>query len=274
MSTLKNLDVTTKSWNPILCFIIRRKVDQQSLAALENSVDAPTEIPTLRSVLTFIERRACMLETISAQPTATLRHQSIHNEESCKICHLGPHNFRRQAIIQVGACTNWLSTAHTVENCRSPATGRVCQQRHHSLLQQVSISNLVAGAATIAGYDDVGGYTLLAIAKVSLQGPNGQLQTCRAVLDGGSQVSLISRRMAGLLSFKLSSVTSGLETPIEVFIIPTVITDQPSVPIDTDLNIPKGLPFGDPDFRQPGPIDLTLGVEVYSRVITGELLEL
>jgi len=72
----------------------------------------------------------------------------------------------------------------------------------------------------------------------------------------------------------LSSVTSGFETLIEVFIVPTVITDQPSVPIDTDFNIPGGLPLADPDFRQPGPLDLTLGVEVYYRVITGELLEL
>jgi len=55
--------------------------------------------------------------------------------------------------------------------------------------------------------------------------------------------------------------------------MPTVITDQPLVPITTDLNIPEGLPFADPDFRQPGPIDLTLGVEVFSRVTTGELLE-
>jgi len=52
----------------------------------------------------------------------------------------------------------------------------------------------------------------------------------------------------------------------------TVITDQPSVPIATDLNIPEGLPLADPDFRQPGPIDLTLGVEVFSCVIAGELL--
>jgi len=124
MSTLQNLDVTTK-WDPILCFIIRRKLDQQSLAVLENSADAPTEIPTLRSVLTFIEQRACMLETISAQPTATFRHQSVHNEESFKICHLGPNHFRAcsrvqqmdpktrcQVIIQVGACKNCLSTAH------------------------------------------------------------------------------------------------------------------------------------------------------------------
>jgi len=51
-------------------FFIRRKAD------------APTEIPMLRSVLTIIERRAGILETISTQPTATLRYQSVHNEES------------------------------------------------------------------------------------------------------------------------------------------------------------------------------------------------
>jgi len=73
---------------------------------------------------------------------------------------------------------------------------------------------------------------------------------------------------------KLSPCTSGFETLLDVFMLPTVITDQPSVPIATDLNIPEGLPLADPDFRQPGLIDLTLGVEVFSRVITGELLEL
>jgi len=130
-----------------------------------------------------------MLEAISAQPTATLRHESAHNEKSCKICHLGQHilracsriqqmdpKARRQAIIQVGACTNCLSTAHKVENCGSPATCRDCQQRHHSLLYQGPTSNLVAGAETIAGYDNLREYALLATAKVSLRGPTGQLQ--------------------------------------------------------------------------------------------------
>jgi len=49
---------------------------------------------------------------------------------------------------------------------------------------------------------------------------------------------------------------------------------SPSGILRSDLNIPEGLPLADPDFRQPGPIDLTLGVEVFSRVIKGELLEL
>jgi len=42
----------------------------------------------------------------------------------------------------------------------------------------------------------------------------------------------------------------GFETLVEAFIVPTVITNQPSVPY--------------PDFRQPGPIDLTLGLDIYS----------
>jgi len=64
MSTLKNLDVSTKSWDPILCFLIRRKLDQKFLAALENSADALTEILTLRCVLTFNERRACKVNKV------------------------------------------------------------------------------------------------------------------------------------------------------------------------------------------------------------------
>jgi len=57
---------------------------------------------------------------------------------------------------------------------------------------------------------------------------------------------------------KLSSCTSWFETLLEVFIMHTVITDQPSVPTATDLNTPEGLPLADPDFCQPGLIDLTL----------------
>jgi len=74
----------------------------------------------------------------------------------------------------------------------------------------------VAGAVTIAGYDDVEGYTLLATNKVSVQGPNGLLQTCRAVIDGRSQVNLISRRMADPLSLKERSPIeiSGIEGKI------------------------------------------------------------
>jgi len=44
LSNLKNLDISTISWDPILFYIIRRKLDHQALAALEYSADASTEV--------------------------------------------------------------------------------------------------------------------------------------------------------------------------------------------------------------------------------------
>jgi len=147
-----------------------------------------------------------------------------------------------------GAWTNCLSTAHKVENCGTPATCRVCL--HHSLLHHGPTSNPVAGSATIPGYDNSKGYAL---------------QTCRAVTDAGSQVNLIWRRMANLLSLK------DMSSPIEI----SGIGGKPQQQLDQDWSshyVHQGLKH--PDFRQPGPIDLTLGVDEYSRVITGELLRL
>jgi len=159
LSTLKNLDISTKSWDPIQCFNIRRKLSQRTLAALENSTDAPTDTSVLTSVLTF-------MKTINVQPSTTFSHHTVHKEKSCKICHVGLLYFRpctrfqemypktrRQAIIQVGECTHCLSTAHKVEICGSLATCRVCQQRHNLVLHKGPTKNSVSGAVTIIGYD-------------------------------------------------------------------------------------------------------------------------
>jgi len=61
------------------------------------------------------------------------------------------------------------------------------------------------------------------------------------------------------------------ETLVEVFIIPTVVTKQPSLPIKNNRNIPEGLLLADPDFRRPEPIELNLGADVYPRLMAGEL---
>jgi len=50
ISTLKNLEICTKSWDPIIGFLVRRKLDQYTLAALEDSANSPTEVPLLESV--------------------------------------------------------------------------------------------------------------------------------------------------------------------------------------------------------------------------------
>jgi len=52
------------SWYPIIGLLVRRKLDQYTLAALEDSAHLPTEVPLLESVLAVLERRSGMFETL------------------------------------------------------------------------------------------------------------------------------------------------------------------------------------------------------------------
>ncbi|XP_070068130.1 uncharacterized protein [Drosophila takahashii] len=333
LSTLKSLEVNTQTWDPILGFLIRRKLDHNTLAALEDAADALTEVPTLSSVLNFLERRSCMLETLSEQPGAktkpTVAARSTHIV--CRVCNQTQHTIascnmfrnmtpdeRRNIIYRLRGCSNCLSTNHKFGSCPSIRTCRHCGQRHHSMLHNVN-HGLVSGpqttaVATIIPSDTTDNsrppsvkvavnscqeattkYVLLGTAKVQLTGPNNFHEQCRTLIDPGSQISLMSRRMANRLALpvtktavtiggiggktqestsramvKMSSLTSNFKTDIEVIILPQLMTDQPSEPVTETLNIPRNIHLDDPWFKEPGAIDLVLGADIYPQLTRKE----
>jgi len=72
----------------------------------------------------------------------------------------------------------------------------------------------------------------------------------------------------------LSSLRSNFQKEIDVFILPQLTKNQPSESIDEGLSIPSTVVLADPEFVQPGSIDLLLGAEVYSRFIRPGLIDL
>jgi len=83
-----SLKICTMSWYPIIGLLVRRKLDQYTLAALEDSANSPTEVLLLESVLAFLERRSGMLEALDTQPmghTQTL----VSRDSICKIFNIG-----------------------------------------------------------------------------------------------------------------------------------------------------------------------------------------
>ncbi|XP_070068135.1 uncharacterized protein [Drosophila takahashii] len=249
LSTLKSLEVSTETWDPILGFLIRRKLDHNTLAVLEDAADAPTEVPTLPSVLNFLERRSCMLEMLSEQPGA--KPKSTFGASSsytvCRVCNQTQHTItncnlfknmtpdeRRNIIYRLRGCSNCLSTQHKFGDCPSIRTCRHCGQRHHSMLHNVN-HGLVSGpqttaVATIIPSDTATNsrppsvkvavnscqetstrYVLLGTAKVQLTGPGNFQEQCRTLIDPGSQISLMSRRMANRLALPVTKteVTMG-----------------------------------------------------------------
>jgi len=90
MSTFKNLEICTKSWDPIIGFFVRRKLDQYMLAALEDSANSPTEVPLMESVLAVLERRSGMLETLDAHPMGHTK-PLVSRDNNFKILTKGSH---------------------------------------------------------------------------------------------------------------------------------------------------------------------------------------
>jgi len=73
---------------------------------------------------------------------------------------------------------------------------------------------------------------------------------------------------------RLSSLSSNFQNEIDVFILPQLTKNLPSESIDEGLSIPSTVVLADPEFGQPGSIDLLLGAEVYSRLIRPGLIDL
>jgi len=174
MSTLRNLEISTKSWDPIIGFLMRRKLNQYTLAAFEDSANSPT---------LAIVTRDQPLQAMDAS---------------------GPN-------------------------------------------QQIPLINKVSAFAL---EQQPNMYVLLAAAIVAVQGQTGKRENCRAIVDLGSQLNLMFRRMADQLALPtfsisqgvgqqaqgsssrarvlLSSLRSKFQKEIDVFILRQLTKNQPS----------------------------------------------
>ncbi|XP_029678572.1 uncharacterized protein LOC115244780 [Formica exsecta] len=131
-------------------------------------------------------------------------------------------NQRPEVVKRFKRCFNCLSTRHSAQECKSKYTCRSCDKRHHSVLHADSDS--VAGASavtpppapsaqssmTTVEVDSLSASTkpginsqvLLATAWVQIKVASGRSVTVRALIDQGSEATLISENVAQLLQAK------------------------------------------------------------------------
>ena len=139
--------------------------------------------------------------------------------------------------------------------------------------------------------------SLLMTCRVLTKGPNGSIVESRALLDSASSVLFVSERLTQALRLPRSRraakihgvaglshdshaqsftkvIVSPMQEPTKEFnvnaiIMPRVTCNLPTqyIPFKTEWNHLADLTLADPDFGQPGKIDLLLGVEVFSAVV-------
>ncbi|XP_071652355.1 uncharacterized protein [Temnothorax longispinosus] len=122
---------------------------------------------------------------------------------------------RREIIKQHKRCFNCLSTKHSVQDCKSKYSCRVCHKRHHSLLHSDSDFCFSATGAVSSDTSDSKSEVnslfaaaknrspiLLATAWITVRSSSGRTAVVRALLDQGSEMTFISENLAQTLRVK------------------------------------------------------------------------
>lgn len=240
--------------------------------------------------------------------------ESHVNHQCSEFLKLGP-NERFEKAKQARLCYNCLRKGHTTARCSSTMGCKVCRKRHHTTLhmnvatsagvvnphtstpvqeplpQDGSSNATTNGSSSSTPAISASCVTLqqrailcTAIAYISSNG--GVAQPCRILLDCGSQVNLLTEKLAGLLQLERQSVdikvigvdgattrvttmvnvtiqarSSGYTSEAECLVINRITGTIPSNYIDISTwPIPSGLHLADPGFNRPQRADMLIGI--------------
>lgn len=240
---------------------------------------------------------------------------SNHSIEQCFKFKRMPVHDRREALRKNRLCYACLSDQHMVSQCAVTKPCSKCDDKHHSLVHRNNASESNATIDNVAPIDPtvtVSSMTssvihrnvMLGTALVHIRNHSGFVHTVRALIDGGSQISVLTTRCVDRLGLKLKRWTAavtglaGVEVPSVVGQVKCVMTpryaETPQIPISAWVlnNITSSMPtrpmpsdvkerysnlaMADPSFDQPGPIDLLIGADLYplvmesGKVVVGE----
>lgn len=291
--------------------------DQRTRLEWESSTNGSVDPPSHEALLDFIAKRILTLNAAKPKPVAkgsgdTSRsaksHFAKHGSDSarCAVCK-GKHSLmqcadfkskstsKRKSFVEAnGLCYNCLGN-HFMAKCQSIKTCLTCKSWHHSLLHDAYTKpQSTEASALVTTHTSDHKAILLAIAHVTINDYLGRPQAVRALIDQGSEVSLVSEALAqrlrlprarssmsivgiggarsgtsrGRMSMDLDSEVTGATLYIEAYILPRLSSYQgPTMRNHTTWSHIRGLPLADPQYLRRDPIELLLGADTCSAIL-------
>lgn len=216
LASLKNLNINTDSWDPIILAILYRKLDSYTSRAYQLERSDAVD-PTVADFLQFMEKRALALE--NAELVAPGKsHRAVVNvtaaSESgltCSYCKSAHRLFECNKFKIAAPCDritfsknnnlcNICLNAHRGK-CRFHFRCNICKQSHNTLLHQEPTqqanSQATKPVSLISTFNS--NKVLLPTVKVKLVATNGQIVHVKAILDSASQISLVTSKVVDTL---------------------------------------------------------------------------
>lgn len=208
---------------------------------------------------------------------------------------------------------------HTISECKSTSKCFKCNGKHHTLLHRPA-TNATAGpylsreksletkpndmkernnhsSSKTCNFADANSASnmMLSTAIIGIRDKNNKLTPVRAIIDGGSQTSLITQEcvlklgltkhqnkitIKGIADTQVpvnkGSVTcnisplkdSNISLSTEAVVVPKISSDQPNIDIDpTIISRFDNLQLADPKFYESSPVEFLIGADLYFDII-------
>lgn len=307
-------------------FILNKKLDPESIRIYESTIEKPREIPQLEDFFGFLERRFQSLEAMgNHRATAPRPHMQYISPlkrvntamltktcwvEGCKEYHgLNQcQQFKKMSTLERARLVNSANLCirclgqHQGKNCQAE-TCVVCKGGHHTLLHCNNAASTTGSSVKTAKTFVISqqGQVLLPTALVRAATGTGDFFTLRALIDPGSQATLISSKAANLFNFKKEKVhvtISGVggkkagicRHTINLKISPRFDGDfqmniKPLIFDKLDQQLPEvdfattswtylnQIQLADPHYNQSQPIDLILGADYYPSILINNIIK-
>lgn len=248
------------------------------------------------------------LKKLSPCPVCTKMDHAIY--KCPKFLSLSPRD-RKEKVKLLKLCLNCFHQSHFISDCQSKYTCQTCKQKHHSLihieepnddkkLNKTEESPNTSGTnetniCVSNSYDHLS--VLLPTAQVHILASNGNFYQFRALIDSGAMTSCITNKCVKTLKLfkkashlKISGISSKevkSKGEVELYIKST-FNNEPILKTTALIldNITSNLPshkirklpeeyqhlkIADPEFRNPASIDLLIGADLISEILTGEI---
>ncbi|UYV80538.1 hypothetical protein LAZ67_19000508 [Cordylochernes scorpioides] len=236
--------------------------------------------PSYENFIMFLEKQAKSLQSIKGyakEDKSVVKQTHVYNsiskgDDKCLLCKNSHPIFKcdkfhksslleRWNIVKTNnLCFNCLRSNHRVTSCKITMHCKSCNKKHHTLLHSfqpeplntTSIEAPIAQSGVSCFLSDTtkpNETILLSTAIVRVRAENGSFHPCRALIDTGSQRSLITENCREKLNLPVK------KSQLTVF----GIGNQP---IQQSAN---------PNFDKTSPIDLVIGADLAPFLYTGKL---
>ena len=309
-----------------LIHLIVERIDPQSRRDWETAIGKTKLPPTFAELQGFLEGRVNTLEALEEQckrpenrtskPGATQKSTKVHQvsqskraSEPCSLCKANHFILycrsyksktiaeRRAALQAANLCYNCLGK-HQVKDCHSDRRCQQCNGKHHTTIHESSAIASDTQEVTVNTSTCLSNplpVVLLATARVRLLQPDGGSRIVRALIDQGSEVSILTEALAQQLrlrrrpsNIRLVGVGSKASERIRgqvqleftahfnatkrhvvaALVLPRITSYQPRIDRCTRVwSHLQDLTLADPNFDSDGPIDLLLGADAFALIL-------